>query len=190
VPAADDDLCFGMRARLCNCIHLTAERGLVDHCAHEVREVGDLRADELDATWFDCDVLHVSGYSLLSEPAAGAAAAAVVAARERSARVSVDLSTWSRADAAFAARVRALEPDIVFATERERDAVGDVHATWVVKRGAAGIIVDGTPYPAIPVEVVDTTGAGDALAAGFLVDGPELGLAAAARCCARIGAMP
>ncbi len=38
--------------------------------------------------------------------------------------------------------------------------------------------------------VVDTTGAGDALAAGFLVGGAELGLAAAARCCAQLGAMP
>ena len=151
---------------------------------------GDLRVDELDAAWFDCDVLHVSGYALLAEPAASAAAAAVRAAHERSARVSVDLSTWSRADAAFAARVRALEPEIVFATERERDAVGDVCATWVVKRGAAGIVVDGTSYPAIPVDAVDTTGAGDALAAGFLVGGPEVGLAAAARCCAQVGAMP
>jgi sugar/nucleoside kinase (ribokinase family) len=37
---------------------------------------------------------------------------------------------------------------------------------------------------------VDTTGAGDALAAGFLIGGPELGLDAAARCCAKLGAMP
>ena len=39
-------------------------------------------------------------------------------------------------------------------------------------------------------KVLDTTGAGDALAAGFLVDGIEVGLAAAARCVARLGAMP
>src|SRR5439155_341183 len=38
--------------------------------------------------------------------------------------------------------------------------------------------------------VVDTTGAGDALAAGFLVGGPELALEAAARCVAQPGAMP
>jgi sugar/nucleoside kinase (ribokinase family) len=38
--------------------------------------------------------------------------------------------------------------------------------------------------------VVDTTGAGDALAAGYLVGGAELGLEAAARCCAQPGAMP
>ena len=40
------------------------------------------------------------------------------------------------------------------------------------------------------VSVVDTTGAGDALAAGFLVGGVELGAEAAARCVAQIGAMP
>ena len=45
-------------------------------------------------------------------------------------------------------------------------------------------------YPAVDVEVVDATGAGDALAAGLLVGGPELGTATAARCCAQIGAMP
>jgi sugar/nucleoside kinase (ribokinase family) len=35
---------------------------------------------------------------------------------------------------------------------------------------------------------MDTTGAGDALAAGFLVGGIELGLAAAARCVSKLGA--
>jgi sugar/nucleoside kinase (ribokinase family) len=41
-----------------------------------------------------------------------------------------------------------------------------------------------------PTEVVDTTGAGDALAAGFLLAGVEAGLAAAARCVGRMGAFP
>ena len=38
--------------------------------------------------------------------------------------------------------------------------------------------------------VVDTTGAGDALAAGWLVGGPALALEAAARCVQRAGSMP
>jgi sugar/nucleoside kinase (ribokinase family) len=50
--------------------------------------------------------------------------------------------------------------------------------------------VDGTDYPALPADVVDTTGAGDALAAGYLVGGPELAAQAAARCVAQLGAMP
>ena len=60
----------------------------------------------------------------------------------------------------------------------------------MLKRGANGLSVDGRDYPAASTDVVDTTGAGDALAAGFLIGGPELGLQAAARCCAQLGAMP
>ena len=52
------------------------------------------------------------------------------------------------------------------------------------------LTVDGEDHAAVDVEVVDTTGAGDALAAGFLVGGAELGVATAARCCARVGSMP
>ena len=69
--------------------------------------------------------------------------------------------------------------------------VADIAAgVRVVKLGAHGIEVNGTPHPALPVDVVDTTGAGDALAAGFLVGGAELARDAAARCVARLGAMP
>jgi sugar/nucleoside kinase (ribokinase family) len=38
--------------------------------------------------------------------------------------------------------------------------------------------------------VLDTTGAGDALAAGYLVGGPELAIGAAGRCVSAAGAMP
>jgi ribokinase len=78
----------------------------------------------------------------------------------------------------------------VFASERERDALGSLDTRMVLKRGADGIVVDGTSHPALPTTVVDATGAGDALAAGFLVGGPAVALEAAARCCAKLGAMP
>jgi sugar/nucleoside kinase (ribokinase family) len=104
--------------------------------------------------------------------------------------VSFDISTWTLADDAFRARVRTLAPDVVFATEREQGAVGELDTRWVLKRGARGLTVDGSDHPALDVDVVDATGAGDALAAGFLVGGTALGLQAAARCCARHGAMP
>jgi sugar/nucleoside kinase (ribokinase family) len=150
----------------------------------------DLAPRDLDPAWFDCDVLHVSGYSLLREPIASAAQEAAAHARAHGAALSVDVSTWTLVDDAFRARLRALAPDLVFATEREREAVGELRARWVLKRGARGLSVDGRDHAAHPGEIVDTTGAGDALAAGFLVGGPELGLEAAARCCAQTGAMP
>jgi sugar/nucleoside kinase (ribokinase family) len=150
----------------------------------------DLEAEELDAAWFDADVLHVSGYALHREPLAGTAARAAELARAHGAQVSFDISTWTLVDDDFRARVRSLEPDLVFASEREQVAVGGLETRWVLKRGRRGITVDGRDYPAPETTVVDATGAGDALAAGFLVGGPELGLEAAARCCAKLGSMP
>jgi sugar/nucleoside kinase (ribokinase family) len=150
----------------------------------------ELRQEDLEPAWFDCDVLHLSGYSLLREPIATASLAAAAHARGYGARVSVDVSTWTLVDDAFRSRVRAIAPDVVFATEREQEAVGSLDASVVLKRGARGISVDGADYAAVETEVVDTTGAGDALAAGFLVGGPVLGIEAAARCCAQMGALP
>jgi sugar/nucleoside kinase (ribokinase family) len=150
----------------------------------------DLAPQDLDAEWFDCDVLHLSGYSLLREPIASAAAAAAALARDHGARIAVDISTWTLVDAPFKKRVLAIAPEIVFATEAERDAVGALEAQWIVKRGAHGLEVDGRSHASVAIEVVDTTGAGDALAAGYLVGGAKLGLEAAARCCAQMGAMP
>jgi ribokinase len=150
----------------------------------------ELSADELEAEWFDCDVLHISGYSLQREPIASAAARAAELARASGARVSVDLSTWSSIDDAFRARVHALTPDVVFAGERERDTFGVLETDWIVKRGAEGVVAAGARHGAVATQVVDATGAGDAFAAGYLVGGVELGLEAAARCCAKLGAMP
>jgi sugar/nucleoside kinase (ribokinase family) len=135
-------------------------------------------------------VLHVSGYALLREPTASAAEQAVEYAREAGARISLDLAAWTRVDEPFRERARRVAPDLVFATEHEQEAFGPLDAAWVVKRGARGIRVDGVDHPALPARIVDPTGAGDALAAGFLLGGSELGLEAAARCCAKLGAMP
>jgi ribokinase len=89
--------------------------------------------------------------------------------------------------------VTALAPDVVFANEDEERILGGMlpDATWILKRGAAGAWFDEDERSALPVaEVVDTTGAGDALAAGWIVGGPDLALEAAARCVAQLGAMP
>jgi fructokinase len=85
----------------------------------------------------------------------------------------------------------------VFANEEEVAAVGSEalpEATWAIKRGAAGcaILHAGIrrEFSATPATVVDTTGAGDAFAAGYLVGGVELALETAARAVAKLGATP
>jgi ribokinase len=150
-----------------------------------------LDPSELDPSWVQsCDVLHVSGYCLLREPMATAA----IAAARLAPRVTVDLASARDIELVgsgrFAARLEALAPDLVFATEAERAAVPDFDATWVVKLGARGARFPEGLYPAPSVLAVDTTGAGDALAAGYLVGGPELAIEAAARSLGLIGAMP
>ncbi|MFN2628484.1 MAG: carbohydrate kinase family protein [Gaiellaceae bacterium] len=161
----------------------------------------ELAPDDLEAAWFaDCATLHLSGYSLMRSPIDAAALAAVTLARSAGAHVSVDLSAWTRirdfGPAAFRGRLEELEPDVVFANEPEWEIVGGAYAlarTAVIKRGARGISVRGeieADLPSLAAEVVDSTGAGDALAAGFLVGGPELALETAARCIGKLGAMP
>jgi sugar/nucleoside kinase (ribokinase family) len=157
-----------------------------------------LGPDDLVPEWFACDVLHISGYALLASPIDTAALRAAELARGQGARLSIDLSAWTRIRAHGAARFReqldALAPDVVFGNAEEWDQVGEVGKTRVVKHGASGFEVvegeDTRQCQAHDVSVVDTTGAGDALAAGFLLRGPELAAEAAARCVAQIGAMP
>ena len=60
----------------------------------------------------------------------------------------------------------------------------------ITKLGADGVLIEGRRYPAVPTTPADATGAGDAFAAGDLVGGVALGLLAAARAVAKIGAMP
>jgi ribokinase len=161
----------------------------------------DLEPAELEHGWFaGADVLHLSGYSLMRAPIDEAALAAAGIARAEGARVSVDLSAWPRirefGPAAFRDRLERLRPDVVFANEPEWEIVGGAYAlarTAVIKRGARGIGVVGdveAELPPVAGVVVDATGAGDALAAGFLVGGPKLALEAAARCIAKLGTMP
>ena len=120
-------------------------------------------------------------------------------AASRAPAVSVDLSSTAAIEEAGVDRFRrtleSLRPDIVFANEAEARLVGELDAeTVVVKLGARGCVVHGpagrVELPALEAEAVDSTGAGDAFAAGFLVGGPELALDAAARCVAKMGAMP
>ena len=79
----------------------------------------------------------------------------------------------------------------MFGTEAESDLIGEVPgATMITKLGPDGVTIAGKRFAAVSTRPVDATGAGDAFAAGYLVGGVHLGLAAAARAVARIGAMP
>ena len=165
----------------------------------------ELAPAEIEPAWLaGCACLHLSGYALLRRPHFDAALAAAAATRAGGALVSVDLSSAALIRDLgcdeFRARLARVAPDIVLGNERERATLGELPApSWALKRGARGCVVarDGErlELPAHPTDVVDTTGAGDAFAAGFLLGGTlaeaaQRGLAAAARCVATLGAMP
>jgi ribokinase len=155
----------------------------------------ELEPDEILSEWFDyADWLHLSGYSLMREPIGAAAERAVQAARAAGAKVSVDLSSVNviREFGAerLAERFGRIGPDVVFGNEAEHAELPVPSETLIVKRGARGATIADADYPPAPGDVVDTTGAGDALAAGYLVGGPELAMEAAARCVGRLGTMP
>ena len=165
-----------------------------------------LAPEELDAAWLACDILHLSGYALLREPIAASALLAARLAREQGARVSVDVAAWTEIRTYGPVRFRELldelAPDVLFATEAEWELLGGSYLAapvGVLKRGARGCTVltedAKLDFAAVDADVVDPTGAGDALAAGFLVGGSleeaaRRGLEAAARCVAKVGSLP
>jgi sugar/nucleoside kinase (ribokinase family) len=161
------------------------------------RGVGPLlSADVIDPVWLDgCSWLHLSAYALIRRPVQGAAIAAATAAASRSARLSVDLSSTAAIGGygvtEFRDLIARLRPDVVLGNQAEADLVGDLPGTeLIVKLGAGGVRAGGRLHPAARTEPADSTGAGDAFAAGYLVGGIALGLATAARAVATMGAMP
>lgn len=163
--------------------------------------------------------LHLSAYPLFDPGSAPAALAALATAREVGLRVSVDAASAGPLAAAGGAAHDWLRGiDLLFANlDEARVLVGDPAAdpvdaarsltvlarSVVVKLGAAGAIrVDGdrlVRVDAVPVEVVDPTGAGDAFAAGLLaaelagadaVTALRAGAALGARAVSQLGARP
>jgi sugar/nucleoside kinase (ribokinase family) len=153
----------------------------------------DAPADVPDAWLQPGRHLHVVGYALLRDGARPGALAAIERARAAGMTVSVDPSSWALI------RPGAIpEVDLLLPNEREAEVLGE-RGEMVVKLGAAGARWGAVHVPAEPVEVVDTTGAGDAFAAGLLtarLDGADrtaalkAGCAAAARVVAQVGARP
>jgi sugar/nucleoside kinase (ribokinase family) len=146
---------------------------------------------DIKREWFSrVDAVHVPAYSLLGEPLGLAGRRAVDLAREAGATVSVDLASigplLAKGRRAARALVESVAPDMLFATAAEAEALLgrfavdgllDVAAIAVVKRGAKGATVlarDGAvrlrfEVATEHVTALDTTGAGDAFDAGFLV---------------------
>ncbi len=159
----------------------------------------------IDPAWLiGAGWVHVPAYSLCAEPIGASTTAAIELARAAGAGsvgLSVGVSSVGAVAAFGAARfvqtLIRLDPDVVLANEEEAALLG----TWrpallVVTRGARPVLlhhmVGGTETVDVPpVEgVVDTTGAGDAFAGGFLAglvagcaptDAARAGIALAAR---------
>ena len=140
-----------------------------------------------DPSWLvGLHTLHVPYYSVVGEPLASTTATLAQWAHEAGVRVSVDASSAALlehdgADAALD-RIAALHPQVVFANELEAEVLGDGlrperlgGAVVIVKRGPGPATVMRVGEPDVDVgaiqlaEVKDTTGAGDAFAAGVLL---------------------
>lgn len=155
---------------------------------------------DLAAATFGADLLHLPAYSLLGEPLGLAGRRAIELARAGRALVSLDLSSVGPllADGRRAALrlVRDAAPDILFATRVEAEALSGgrdlsaleaIASIVVIKQGRAGASVRATSpsgplafdVATTPLAAADTTGAGDAFDAGFLIG--WLGAEAASR---------
>jgi sugar/nucleoside kinase (ribokinase family) len=158
----------------------------------------------IEPAWLDgVTWLHVTAYSLCTEPAGSDCPAASAAGRVASAggRVSVDVSSVAVVEAfgrsRFADVLDAVAPDVLFATAAEARLLERVPpGVLVVKDGPRPVVithprgrVDRVDVPAVGA-VVDTTGAGDAFAAGYIaamldgsseVDAARAGVGLAAR---------
>lgn len=181
-----------------------------------------LRADEVVAALEEAhrkgllDHLHVSGYALLNPASRPAGLAAIESARQLGATVSLDPASagpLARCLDLFVPIVGRV--DVLIANEAEAAVLAgaslpeslailaETVPVVVVKRGSAGVVARAggqtVDRPALPVEVVDTTGAGDAFSAGFLPawlsgrgldEALDAGQQLAARAVGRVGASP
>jgi ribokinase len=187
------------------CVVLVAPGGertmLPDPGANDALAVTDLHDDLFAGP----EVLHVSGYALLRAGPRGAALAAMERAREAGMRISVDPASAAllRDDPAFLARARPV--DLMLPNDAELAMLGhqlDGVKEVVTTLGAGGSRwtdgVETVTARALPLDdVLDTTGAGDAFAAGFLSAWPgppraalEAGARLAAEAVARTGGRP
>lgn len=181
----------GESGRLLALVGVDGERTFVT----ERGATDSITATDVRASWFrGAGALHVPAYGLIREGPYGAARQAAemlrAGAAGRRVLVSVDLASYGPLRdlgvAVAKRRVASLSPDLLFANRREAAALTgrrahftpllDLAPVVVVKEGASGCRVlwrsDGEvgrlEVATAPLNVVDTTGAGDSFAAGFL----------------------
>ena len=130
-------------------------------------------------------ILHVPSYSLVTEPLASTSLLYIKAAQSLGAVISVDASSTSVLEyfgvARYKSLIQSIQPQVFLCNEDEAGLLG-VGATQgmpgaaltVIKRGAHSTLAisqnnERSEVAVAPVaNIVDTTGAGDAFAAGFL----------------------
>ena len=150
------------------------DRGVASHLAH------------FDAALMnDVSILHVPTYSLTDEPLASTCLQYITAARATGALISIDASSSSVLTQYGTDRYRAiihlLLPDVFLCNEDEAAVLG--LGANLPMAGAVLTVIKQGPLPVIAVQhngtttevavtpvanIVDSTGAGDAFAAGFL----------------------
>jgi sugar/nucleoside kinase (ribokinase family) len=174
-------------ARIAVLVGADGERSFVpDRGAADLLEPGDLKQ-----AWFKgVQALHLPAYSLLGRPLGEAARRAIDLARDSGGTVSIDLASIGSLMAGGRGPaqdlIAGIAPDILFATASETGAMLggarvegllDFASIAIVKRGPKGATVlarnDDAPLrfevATTPLAADDSTGAGDAFDAGFLV---------------------
>ena len=137
----------------------------------------------IDPGWLaGADWVHLPLYGFASAGSRRAVTDAAARAAADGARVSLDLSSVATmrelGDAELRRILAEVRPDVVFANQEEAQTVSHLdvapEGVYVIKRGPEPVLVgvDGQTA-AVPVDrvddVLDSTGAGDAFAAGYIV---------------------
>jgi sugar/nucleoside kinase (ribokinase family) len=157
-----------------------SERTFATHLGAAV----ELEANDIDEAYFtDYNILYMEGYLIINKPLVETACKI---ARKNNMKIALDLASYNVVDAKLSDFKEIIEKyvDIVFANEEEAKSftglnpddalnrISELCDIAVIKIGKEGSLVkrgeEVIKIGTIPVECIDTTGAGDLYASGFL----------------------